>query len=111
MIDNLEKLEKEKTMNFLNNALIPIDWLGYKCIVTAIPIIIISIYTNQKITLTNLYKYVARKHKTTATKVEAAIRYVHENTKINKYLNSNKLSNKTLLYEIAKCVMKSLQIE
>ncbi len=111
MENNLEKLEKEKTRNFLNNALIPIDWLGYKCVVTAIPIIIDSICSDQKIVLKELYKVIAKYHKTTASKVECAIRYIHENTAINKYLKCNKLSNKTLLYEIAKCVMVSLHIE
>ncbi len=111
MIENLEQLEKREIMNLLNSALIPMDWVGYKYIVTAVPIVIDSIYYNERIILGELYKIVAKKHKTTPKKVECAIRYIHENTRISKVLNAGKLSNKSLLYEISKKIMKQLQLE
>lgn len=110
MIESLEELEKNETMNILRQAKIPINWLGYKCIITAIPMIINDFNSTQASTLKNIYKEVAKKHKTTATKVECAIRYVHENTQISSFLGYERLSNKSLLYTIADMIMIKLRL-
>lgn len=111
MIDNLEKLEKSEIMHQLDCAGVPQYFIGYKYIVTAVPIVIDSIYCNQKITLESIFKEVAKKHKTTGKKVECAIRYVHENTRIAEFLNCSSVSNKKLLYILAQIVIKKLRIE
>lgn len=111
MISNIKDLEKREVIQLLDEAKVPIDWLGYKCIVTAIPIVIDAIYCNQKITLNEIFSEVAKKHRTTARKVECALRYVHENTRIKKVLNEEKLTTKSMLFLIAKLIMKKLHIE
>lgn len=110
MIENLDELEKREVMNLLDKAQIPKSWLGYKCITTAVPLVMDSNYCGQKIFLKDLYKEVAKKHKTTASKVESAIRYVHENTRIKKILGKEKISNGRLLFLIAEYIAVRLRL-
>lgn len=72
----------EETKNLLNRLNISRNWLGYKFLVTAIPFAISKELLEQKIVLKEIYKFVAKHHKTTPQKVECAIRYLHENTNI-----------------------------
>lgn len=111
MVNNLDKIEKNEIKKILDSVSVPKYFVGYKYIVTAIPILIDAIYCNQPITLNELYLDVSKKHRTTPKKVECAIRYVHENTKIFEICNCVKLSNKSLLYSIADTIMQKLQSE
>lgn len=110
MIDNLEELERREAMLLLNNAKIPCHWRGYKYIVTSIPIVIENLKAEKNLTLQEIYKEIAQKHKTTVTKVEAAIRYIHDNTNIKYFLGYEKISNKVMLYNLAENIILKLRI-
>ena len=110
MISNLIELEKSEVIQILRQAKVPANWLGYKSIVTAIPMVIDDFIGAEPNTLQHIYKEVAKKHKTTAQKVDCAIRYVHENTAISKVLGYEKISNKLLLYSIAESIVWKLKL-
>lgn len=110
MIENFEELEKNEAKRILKDFNIPINWLGYKFAATAIPYVIEKICSDEKIVFRDLYKYVSQKHKTTANKVDYAIRYLHENTDIAKKLNEERLTNQTLLLKLADLVMQNLNM-
>lgn len=64
-------MEKRKIENLLDRLNIPLDNLGYRYLISAL-----EIYTkdiNTKITL--IYSQVAKKHNSTASRVERAIRH------------------------------------
>lgn len=110
MIESLEEWEKQETIKVLKQAEIPIHWIGYKFIVTAISIIIEE-WENPFLTLSNVCVKVAKKHKTTASKVECAFRYVIDNTEISKALGYKiRLSPKKLLFTIAGNIKQQLRI-
>lgn len=54
---------------------IPINWKGYRFLNTAIYHVIEM--KNEDYNLADIYEYVAKKHKTTSSKAERAIRYIH----------------------------------
>lgn len=110
MIENFEELEKNEAKRILKDFNIPTNWLGYKFVATAIPYIIDKIHLDEKIIFKDLYKYVSLKHKTTADKVNYAIRYLHENTDISKKLNKENVTNQTLLLKVADLVMQNLNM-
>ncbi len=110
MITNIEELEKEETKRLLNEFEIPQNWLGTKFIITAIPYVIDKFCSGEKSVMNDLYKYVAKKHKTTSSKVECAIRYFHENTDIASKFNISKVTNQRLILLIANRVIEKLNI-
>lgn len=110
MIESLEELEKFEIKTILREGRVPINWLGYKCIITAVPILISNFNSSEKFTLKNLYSEVAKKHRTTSSKVECAIRYVCENTYINKVFHTPRVSNGKILYLIADKIMTKLNL-
>lgn len=110
MIENIEELEKNETKKMLENFEMPVNWLGVKFVITAIPYAIDKICSNEKIIMNDLYKYVGKKHKTTASKVNCAIRYLLENTNISQKLNCSKLTNQRLILLIAKRIIDKLNI-
>ena len=83
MIENSEELEKNESKKMLESFEMPVNWLGVKFVITAIPYTIDKICSNEKVIMNDLYKYVAKRHKTTASKVSCAIRYLLENTDIS----------------------------
>lgn len=89
---------------------LPINWLGMKFVITAIPYAIDKIASNEKVVMNDLYQYVAKKHRTTASKVNCAIRYLLENTDISQKLNCTKLTNQRLILLIAKRIIDKLNI-
>lgn len=89
---------------------LPINWLGMKFVITAIPYAINKICSNEKVIMNDLYQYVAKKHRTTASKVNCAIRYLLENTDISQKLNCTKLTNQRLILLIAKRIIDKLNI-
>ena len=101
MIDNIKDFERAETRRLLNKYKMPINWLGYKYLITAVPIAIEKISLDEKIVFHKLYKRVAERHKTTPSKVEYAIRYLHENTDIAKRMNCEKVTNQTLIVNLA----------
>lgn len=110
MIENIEELEKNETKKMLESFEMPVNWLGVKFVITAIPYTIDKICSNEKVIMNDLYKYVAKRHKTTASKVSCAIRYLLENTNISQKLNCSKLTNQRLILLIAKKIIDKLNI-
>lgn len=110
MIENIEELEKNETRKMLESFELPINWLGMKFVITAIPYAINKICSNEKVIMNDLYQYVAKKHRTTASKVNCAIRYLLENTDISQKLNCTKLTNQRLILLIAKRIIDKLNI-
>lgn len=110
MIENIEELEKKETRKMLESFELPINWLGIKFVITAIPYTIDKIASNEKVVMNDLYQYVAKKHRTTASKVNCAIRYLLENTDISQKLNCTKLTNQRLILLIAKRIIDKLNI-
>lgn len=110
MIENIEELEKNETIEMLENFDLPTNWLGVKFLITAVPYAIDKICSNEKVVMNDLYRYVARKHKTTANKVSYAIRYLHENTDISSKLNRSKLTNMKLILIVSKRIMNKMNI-
>ena len=110
MIENIEELEKNETKKMLESFEMPVNWLGVKFVITAIPYTIDKICSNEKVIMNDLYKYVARRHKTTASKVSCAIRYLLENTDISQKLNHSKLTNQRLILLIAEKIIDKLNI-
>lgn len=110
MIENIEELEKNETKKMLESFELPINWLGVKFVITAIPYTIDKICSNEKVVMNDLYQYVAKKHRTTASKVNCAIRYLLENTDISQKLNCTKLTNQRLILLIAKRIIDKLNI-
>lgn len=106
MIENIEELEKNETRKMLESFELPINWLGMKFVITAID----KIASNEKVVMNDLYQYVAKKHRTTASKVNCAIRYLLENTDISQKLNCTKLTNQRLILLIAKRIIDKLNI-
>lgn len=110
MIENIEELEKNETKKMLESFEIPVNWLGVKFVITAIPYTIDKICSNEKVIMNDLYKYVAKRHKTTASKVSCAIRYLLENTDISQKLTHSKLTNQRLILLIAEKIIDKLNI-
>lgn len=110
MIESLEEMEKTETKVILKEGEVPINWLGYKFIITGIPMLIEQFNSAEKCTLKNLYIDIAKKHKTKAQKVECAIRYVCENTSIHKVFDLSNVSNGKLLYLIADRIMTKFRL-
>ncbi len=110
MIENIEELEKNETKKMLESFEMPVNWLGVKFVITAIPYTIDKICSNEKVIMNDLYKYVAKRHKTTASKVSCAIRYLLENTDISQKLNHSKLTNQRLILLIAEKIIDKLNI-
>jgi len=106
VIEDIEEFEKEETRRLLNKYGISMNWLGYKYLVTAVPYVINKISVDEKIVLRRLYEFIAEKHKTTRTKVEYAIRYLHENSDIAKKMDCEKVSNESLIIKLA-MILKS----
>ena len=110
MIENIEELEKNETKKMLESFEMPVNWLGVKFVITAIPYTIDKICSNEKVIMNDFYKYVAKRHKTTASKVSCAIRYLLENTDISQKLNHSKLTNQRLILLIAEKIIDKLNI-
>lgn len=110
MIENLEELEQAEAKNALKEYEIPINWIGYKYIITGIPLVIKRIENNEKIIMQVLYKEIARKHKTTANKVCYAIRYLRENTNLKEKMKCGNLTNQSLFLMLAMFIMEKLNL-
>ena len=110
MIENIEEFQKNETKKMLESFEMPVNWLGVKFVITAIPYTIDKICSNEKVIMNDLYKYVAKRHKTTASKVSCAIRYLLENTDISQKLNHSKLTNQRLILLIAEKIIDKLNI-
>lgn len=110
MIENIIDFEKAETKRLLNKYDIPVNWLGYKYLVTAVPYAIEKICANEKVMLSELYKFVAKKHKTTANKVLYAIRYLFENSDIATKMERKKVTNQTLIINLAMILIEKLNL-
>ena len=110
MIDNMKDFERAETRRLLNKYEVPVNWLGYKFLITAVPLAIEKISLDEKIVFKKLYKGVAEKHKTTASKVEYAIRYLHENTDIAKRMDCEKVTNQTLIVSLAMTLIDNYKL-
>lgn len=99
-----EKIIKE----ILFNLEIPISLLGFKYIKT----LIMTFLNNDISKITATYEIVARKHKSTASKVERAIRTALEKSKVNEYFKiEHKIANKEFIELIKNEVLDKLSVE
>lgn len=110
MIENIVDFEKAETKRLLNKYGIPVNWLGYKYLVTAVPYAIEKICANEKVVLGELYKFVARKHKTTSNKVLYAIRCLYETSDIASKMECEKVTNQTLIISLAMILIEKLNL-
>ena len=101
MIDNIKDFEKAETRKLLNQYEVPVNCLAYKYLVTAMPYAIEKVSSDEKINLGELYKEVAKKHKTTANKVNWVIRYLCDYTDIAKKIKVKKATNGILITSLA----------
>ena len=86
---------------------VKVHFLGFKYWTTAIYTIIDTEFNNeQELRMMELYYIVAKKHKTTASKVERAMRYAYKDIDLKKYFNvSYSVNNTALLFLLKEAVM------
>ncbi len=80
-------MNKRKLEDLLDNLQIKANLLGYKYWITAVEIYL----KDNAIRITELYKQVAEKHNTTASRTERALRHAHESKEeiVQDYFNVN----------------------
>lgn len=101
-------MEEKIIKNILVNLDIPVSFLGFKYIKTSI----LHILNEEIYQITRIYEVVARKHKTTASRVEKAVRYALERSKANKYFEiEHKISNKEFIELIKNETLDKLFVE
>lgn len=99
-------IEKE-TIKILKEIDVCPNFLGFKYIVTAIKLMINS----DEYKAVSIYKEISKKHRTTYSKVERAIRYARENSNIelSKYFETeHKITNSSFLFFIKNKVLLSI---
>lgn len=112
MIENIEYFEKSETKKKLLEYQIPLNWLGFKYLVTAIPYVIDKIQSNEKVVMGELYLFIGEKYKTSGSNVERVIRYVckqMENGNVKK-IECKKLTNQTLIVDLAMSLMEKFDL-
>lgn len=99
------------TKEILKKIGIRIDYLGFKYLTTAMLILIENEKSDREdLKMMQLYFLVARQHKTTASKVEKAIRYTYEKINLNEYFNvSYANTNRTFLNLLKEEVLKTMK--
>lgn len=91
---------------------IKVHHLGFKYWVTAIYITLdIDLNNRPELKMMELYYMVARKHRTTASKAERAMRYVYATLDLKQYFNVTYSINNTALLFLLKEVVKEKYLE
>lgn len=87
---------------------VPIHYLGFKYATTLVK----HVLTEDVTKITVLYSIVARKHKSTASKVERAIRSALEKSKANEYFNiGHKIRNKEFIELVKFKALEKLSVK
>ncbi len=112
------ELEKEKikietiAKQLLKDIGIKLHHLGFKYWVTAMYITLdIEFNNRESLRMMELYYMVARKHRTTATKVERAMRYAYATIDLKQYFKVSYTINNTALLFLLKEAVKEQYIE
>lgn len=105
-----EEKQKKEAQRLLNFFKIPLNWIGYKFTVTAVPYVIEKLELNEKLKMEELYKFIAKKHKTTDSKVNCGIRYLIENSEISGYLGKEKITNQSFILLFSILVKTNLEV-
>lgn len=112
------ELEKEKikietiAKQLLKDIGIKLHHLGFKYWVTAMYITLdIEFNNRESLRMMELYYMVARKHSTTATKVERAMRYAYATIDLKQYFKVSYTINNTALLFLLKEAVKEQYIE
>lgn len=83
------------------------SWKGFRYLATAVYLKI----QDEEVSTMKLYEKVAKKHRTTASKVERACRYVYDSRDFSKEFSSNhKITNSELINLLVEEVKKNLKI-
>ncbi len=99
-----EKIIKE----ILLNLEIPISLLGFKYIKTLVAYLL----NEDTYQITKIYSIIARKHKTTGSRVERAIRHALTVSKANQYFNiEHKITNKEFIELIKNETLEKLSVK
>lgn len=99
-----EKIIKE----ILLNLEIPISLLGFKYIKTLVTYLL----NEDTYQITKIYSTIARKHKTTGSRVERAIRHALTASKANQYFNiEHKITNKEFIELIKNETLEKLSVK
>ncbi len=112
----MEKTIDEKTIiittkQILKDMKMKIHYLGFKYWITASVIILSDSKLNEKnIKMMDLYKMIAKKHKTTSNKVERALRYSYQGIKPKEYFNvSYSVNNTAFLFLLIDKIENSIK--
>lgn len=101
-------MKEEIIKNILTELQIPKSFLGFKYITTAV----LCVIDMETFSVMELYKRVAKKHKTTASKVEKDIRYALEFCNAQEYFNvTYKVISKEFIELIKDKTLKKLSME
>ena len=116
IIQKTKVVEKQKEIEIKNIAKqkvkdigIKIQLLGFKYWVTATTIAVLSDFeSDDNLKMMDVYSIVAKKHKTTPSKVEKALRYAYADIDLNMYFNvSYHINNTALLFLLKDAVITS----
>lgn len=110
MINKIEDFIKFEARRALNKYGISSNYLACKYLVTAMPLVIEKLNSNEKIFLQDLYKDIARCHKTTANKVQYAIRYLCDFTDIGRKMKLNNITNGILITKLAMTLIEKYSL-
>lgn len=107
-----EEKVKKITKQILKEMGMKTHFLGFKYWITAVTLILKNEkFKDNNFKMMDLYKEVARKHKTTTLKVERALRYSHEELEPEKYFKVNyHINNTAFLYLLVETVENKIFI-
>lgn len=103
----MEELYEKFTKQILDDMKANKEYKGYQYTITAIKIL----KDLPQMSLCILYESIARRHRTTASKVERNIRYLVDSIDTKTYFNSPlKLSNRLFLFQIRQYVLNKIKM-
>lgn len=113
LITKSQKLKEKIELiakQILKNMGIKIHHLGFKYWVTAIYMTLdIELNNREELKMMELYYMVAKQHKTTASKVERAMRYAYATIDLKQYFNATySINNTALLFLLIEAVKENL---
>ena len=109
---SLEDYIKEETINVMDELKINRNFKGYSFLITTTIIIYKANIANEYISAKEIYAKTASKHRTSRSKVERDIRYIHESylKELQKYFDfSMKVTTKQLMFTLAHVVEKRIE--
>ncbi len=104
-----DKEIQETTKKVLKNMGMKINFLGFKYWQTAV--IIVMNRNQEKLTMTRLYMEIAKRHRTTFSRVERAMRYAYQELDLKQYFDVKyKISNMEMLFLLQYKVQEILKV-